>query len=236
MSRLLPETVETHPANKSLTPLWTAVSSAPPMPEPKAAPALVKPLAPERYKVQFTVTGETFEKLRRVQGLMRHTCPNGAVGIVVDRALTLLLRHLEKTRVAHVSRPQRPRGTISRSRRIPSAVRRAVWTRDNGQCAFIGTEGRCTERGFLEFHHVIPFADRGAAIVDNTQLRCRAHNQYESDRWFGTQEPPVVRERRDFWTGRTRSVPSSLRSRATDLVCLYSVTSQSAKRSSRSGE
>ena len=40
-------------------------------------PALVKPLAAERYRVQFAVTGDTFEKLRRVQDLMRHTCPNG---------------------------------------------------------------------------------------------------------------------------------------------------------------
>jgi hypothetical protein len=31
-------------------------------------------------------------------------------------------------------------------------------TRDGGQCAFVGTEGRCTARGFLELHHVAPFA------------------------------------------------------------------------------
>ena len=70
---------------------------------------------------------------------MRHTCPNGDVGIVFERALMLLLQHLEETKL--VSRPQRPRGTMSGSRRIPSAVRRAVWVRDNGQCAFIGTRG-----------------------------------------------------------------------------------------------
>ena len=75
------------------------------------------------------------------------------------------------------------------------------------QCAFIGARGRCTERGFLEFHHVIPFADGGLAVVDNIQLRCRAHNQYELDRWFGTQDPPVVRERRDFsgWSNSVRT-------------------------------
>ena len=66
-----------------------------------------------------------------------------------------------------------------RTRRIPSAVRRAVWPRDNGQCAFMGTLGRCTERGFLEFHHVVPFADVGAATVDNIQLRCRAQGSHQ---------------------------------------------------------
>ena len=201
------EGVHTRAANQLLTPSSTAALSAPAMTEPKAAPPLVTPITAEHYKVQFTVSREAFEKLRRVQDLMRHTCPNGDVGIVFERALTLLLQHLEETKLALVSRPQRPRSSTPASRRIPSAVRRAVWLRDTGQCAFIGTRGRCTERGFLEFHHVVPFADGGTATVDNIQLRCRAHNQYESYQLFGTQGLPVVRERRDFsgWSNSVRT-------------------------------
>jgi hypothetical protein len=191
--------VETHPANQPLMPIATEASSAGlVMPQREPKPALVKPLASDRYKVQFTVTRETFEKLSRVQDLMRHTCPNGDVGMVFDRALTMLLQHLEQTKLAQVSRGQRPRATTSGSRHIPAAVRRAVWMRDNGQCAFIGTRGRCIERGFLEFHHAVPFADGGRAVVDNIQLRCRAHNHYEADRWFGSESSFVVRECRDF--------------------------------------
>ena len=37
--------------------------------------------------------------------------------------------------------------------------------------------------------HVHPFADGGPATVENIQLRCRAHNQYESEQWFGTADP-----------------------------------------------
>ena len=40
-------------------------------------PTVVLPLAPERYKVQFTVTRETHDKLRRVQALIRHSVPDG---------------------------------------------------------------------------------------------------------------------------------------------------------------
>jgi len=43
-------------------------------------PAEVKPLAPERYKIQFTVSRETYEQLRRVQDLLRHSIPNGEWG------------------------------------------------------------------------------------------------------------------------------------------------------------
>jgi 5-methylcytosine-specific restriction endonuclease McrA len=159
-----------------------------------ARPNALKPLDAEHYKVHFTVTRDTFEKLRRVQDLMRHTCPNGDVGIVFERALTMLLDHLERTKLAQVSRPRQPRGATAGSRCIPATVRRAVWERDNGQCAFVGTRGRCTERGFLEFHHVAPFAEGGTATAENIQLRCRAHNQYESDQWFGAGSPVGVRE------------------------------------------
>ena len=69
-----------------------------------------------------------------------------------------------------------------RSRHIPAAVKREVWRRDDGRFAFVGTEGRCRERGFVEFHHVVPFADGGAATPGNIELRCRAHNAYEAER------------------------------------------------------
>ena len=163
----------------------------------EAKPAVVKPIDAERYKVQFTTTRETLEKLRRVQDLMRHTCPNGDVGIVFERALTMLLEHLERKKLAQVSRAREPRGVSTDSRHIPAAVRRAVWARDEGQCAFVGRQGRCTERGFLECHHVLPFADGGPAVVENIQLRCRAHNQYQTKQWFRAARPVAERERRD---------------------------------------
>ena len=54
-----------------------------------------------------------------------------------------------------------------------------------GRCAFVGTIGRCSETGFLEFHHVRPFAKRGATSIENIELRCRAHNEYEAEQCFG---------------------------------------------------
>ena len=66
--------------------------------------------------------------------------------------------------------------------------------RDGGRCAFVGTHGRCTERGFLEFHHVVPYADGGATVAENLELRCRAHNIYEAEKYFGCRLPLLVRE------------------------------------------
>ncbi len=69
--------------------------------EPRAgARPVIAPLAPERYKVQFTVDRDTYNKLRRVQDLMRHSVPDGDPAVVFDRALTVLLAELEKSRIA----------------------------------------------------------------------------------------------------------------------------------------
>jgi len=76
------------------------------------------------------------------------------------------------------------------SRHVPHAVRGAVWERDGGQCAYVSPTGtRCVERAFLEFHHVWPYARRGAATLGNIALRCRGHNQYEAELAFGTGRP-----------------------------------------------
>jgi hypothetical protein len=168
---------------KETTPMTPAVA---PASNPSCPRSEVRPLAPERYKVQFTISLETYEKLRRARDLLRHTIPSGDPAAIFDRALTLLLDHVTRTRLAATSRP-RPAGTApAESRHIPAVVRREVWTRDSGRCAFVGTAGRCTETGFLEFHHVEPYAAGGAATVENIELRCRAHNAYESARFFGT--------------------------------------------------
>jgi hypothetical protein len=165
-------------------------TGAPPV---RCKPTVVVPLAPEHYKVQLTIGRDTHKKLRTIQDLMRHVVPDGDPAVIFDRALTLLLRDLERTTLARVDRPGSSTPSVSpRSRHVPAAVRREVWARDDGQCAFSGVAGRCAERGFLEFHHVIPFADGGSTTTDNLQLRCRAHNAFEAKQ---DSDSLLVRER-----------------------------------------
>jgi hypothetical protein len=156
---------------------------------PVTRPPVIAPLAPERYKVQFTATRETHDKLRRVQDLLRHSVPDGDPAVLFDRALTFLLRHLERRKLGRADRPRPSADITVSSRHVPARVRRDVWARDDGRCAFVGTDGRCRERRFLEFHHVVPFAAGGPTTSENLQLRCRAHNGYEAERYFGQCEP-----------------------------------------------
>jgi hypothetical protein len=155
-----------------------------------ARASLVAPIAADRYLLRVTLSHDAHHKLERARGLLRHCVPSGDPAAVIERALTALVEQLERQRLAVVTRPReggrrgRP-SSATRTRDVPASVRRAVWTRDDGRCAFVGTCGRCTERHFLEFHHVTPFAAGGATDASNLQLRCRAHNAYEALLDFG---------------------------------------------------
>ena len=172
---------------------------------PQSAPAAAVPaaprpvfaaLAPERYKIQFTASRQTHDKLRYAQDLLRHDVPSGDIVEIFDRALTALIDRCEKQKCAATSRPRERSAGESWTRAIPATVKREVWRRDQGRCAFVGTRGRCTERGLLEFHHVVPFAAGGVADATNIELRCRAHNLFEAELFFGTD---AVRECSGMW-------------------------------------
>ncbi len=179
-------------------------STSPPEPEPLPAPpagwpaaslglvpkpAGVTPLSPDRYKLQVTIGGETVEKLRLAKDMLRHALPSGDEAAVLDRALTALLADLARSKFAATDRPRPANGSASDSRYIPAEVRRAVWLRDLGRCAFVAKDGRrCAERAFLEFHHLRPYALGGTATIDNIQLRCRGHNAYEARLYFDRKD------------------------------------------------
>ena len=213
-------------------PAIQAAAIAIPVP-PASLPAVPPPLtprrpiieatSPQRYRVQFTIGEESHDKLRRLQTLLRREIPDGDPAAIVDRALTLLLEKVERKKLAAAAKPRPARPirpgtdtealrTIPNSREIPSDVRGEAWRRDGGQCGFVSADGhRCTERTFLEFHHVIPYARGGRATIDNISLRCRRHNQYEAELVFGSRRPTRDEKRPPIDTVRFTGLPSEAR-------------------------
>jgi 5-methylcytosine-specific restriction endonuclease McrA len=81
------------------------------------------------------------------------------------------------------------------SRKIPAAIRRAVWERDGGRCTYVSQDGRqCESREFIEFHHQVPWVRNQKHAVDNIHLRCRSHNQYAAELDFGGQHMALFRK------------------------------------------
>jgi 5-methylcytosine-specific restriction endonuclease McrA len=157
------------------------------MPEVPVTVSRVQPLAPQRHAVQFTIGQDDLELLRRAQDLLSHQTPTCDAGEVFVRALRAFVSSLEKRKYGAT---EQPRATSERSsqdpRHIPARVKRAVYTRDRGQCTYAAHNGhRCQERRFLEFDHIVPVARGGKSTVDNLRLRCRSHNRFEADQSYG---------------------------------------------------
>ena len=163
-----------------------AVAQEPRPAMPTAAPERVKPLSPDRYRITFTGSASLCRKLDLARDMLQHALPSGDPAQIFERALDALLESLVEKKFAVTARPRASQGTKAGSRHIPAAVKRAVYVRDSGQCAYTSPEGRrCGQRGFLEFHHVQPYAVGGKATVENISLRCRQHNRHEADVFYG---------------------------------------------------
>ena len=152
-----------------------AVSPASPSPtpgsfmRPSAPTATVLPLAPDRYKLQVTIAGETLEKLRLAKEMLRHAAPAGDEAVIIDRALTSLLTDLVRKKFAATDRPREPRGSKPGSRDVPAEVKRAVWVRDLGRCASWSS----TTSGHTRWAARRPSrtSSCGAAVITGTKRR-----------------------------------------------------------------
>lgn len=164
----------------------TPPTSPPPMPTDE-----VEPIAPARYKVSFTASAELHDKLERLQALMRSSIPDGDLAAVIEEAVTEKLEKLEAKRYGKTKSPRKTleeADTSPSSRYISAPIRRAVYGRDGGQCAYVDPTGRrCTETKRLEFHHLEPYGKNGDRSVNNVELRCRAHNLLEAERDYGQE-------------------------------------------------
>jgi hypothetical protein len=64
----------------------------------------------------------------------------------------------------------------ARRRIIPTAIKLAVWTRDEGRCVV------CGARDELHFDHDLPWSRGGTSLsAENVQLLCMRHNLKKSD-------------------------------------------------------
>jgi hypothetical protein len=145
---------------------------------------VVEPLAPGRYRVQFTAGEALRAKLERLQVLMADAVPDGDLAVLIEAAVTAQIERLERQRLAATTRP-RTSVTESDTRpgppHIPAAVKRVVRERDGDRCAYVDREGRrCSERRHLQFHHRQPHALGGDRTPRNITRYCARHNAYEA--------------------------------------------------------
>lgn len=133
-----------------------------------------------RVEIKFTADEALWRKLARVRELLRFRVAGDRLEHLLDVLVELWLEKNDPERRLRMARHEarRAAGEMSRSRRVPIAVKAEVYRRDEGRCAYVSPSGtRCAETARLEFDHRVPFAlGGGSDDPSGLRLLCRAHN------------------------------------------------------------
>jgi hypothetical protein len=150
------------------------------------------PISIDRIRIGFDAAIAVMHLIDRARQVLRHKYPEGRLEDVMKEALEILLdrkdpqRRLtlkpaavvrESTPEEKPAQPRFLRGLTS-GRYIPVWVKRAVWERDAGRCAWRFDDGTlCGSKDWIEYDHVRPFAKGGRSDTPrNVRLLCRLHN------------------------------------------------------------
>jgi 5-methylcytosine-specific restriction endonuclease McrA len=207
-------------------------ASSDPVPELVGAPAAeaaspaVRParqemraVSEEQWSLRVTVGRALKDDLETLAGLLSHTIRKGDLAAVLHEAVRCGIEKHGKRKGA-VKPERKVKAKAPKSPTVVSAeLRRQVWERDGGRCAWTSPEGkRCGSRWQLEVDHVDPVARGGKATIDRLRLLCKSHNLRYAEEVFGREHmkkyrkgeftdpggsglppPPVAREAQVGW-------------------------------------
>ncbi|HEX9291575.1 MAG TPA: HNH endonuclease signature motif containing protein, partial [Anaeromyxobacteraceae bacterium] len=171
-----------------------AVPFAPPRAENRPT---VRPVAADTYSLRVTIDAALKHDIDQLTELLSHKVPNGDLAAVLRVAVRCAIeRHgkrngavepaHERTRKSPADRPTAIGKPAKVRAPIAAEVRRQVWRRDEGSCAWIGADGRrCGSKWRLELDHIHPAALGGPSTVENIRLLCNAHNNLHAEQTFG---------------------------------------------------
>ena len=129
-----------------------------------------------------TEVGQIGESLVSIEAARRLSCDAGAIEVVEDDAGT-------------------PLSVGRKHRTIAGALKRALHKRDSA-CSYPG----CTNRVFLEAHHIRHWVDGGETSLANAALVCSLHHRYVHEHGDAIELGPDQRPR--FRDPRGRLIPA----------------------------
>jgi hypothetical protein len=188
----------------------------------------------EDFSLRVTIDAQLKADLDTLRDLLAHKVPNGDLRAVLREAVACAIEKHGKRRGAVEPKRQRAPAKAKATSanetapvaRAPSAeVRRQVWKRDGGRCAWTAPDGhRCGSTWKLEVDHVDAAALGGLPTVENCRLLCRSHNMAHAEATFGREHMERFRRKADHG----RSAVSSREVAANDTTPLRTPASSGA--------
>ena len=211
-----PEAVD-DAAQTTPEPAASIVDRAPASGLPSPEPACGKPKRPpemravteSQWSLRVTIDRACSEDLETLKSLLAHQIPDGDLAAVLHEAIRCGIEKHGKRKgaVAPARKANRAAPSADRTKAratIPAEVRREVWRRDGGRCAFVAADGRrCNSRWKLEIDHIHPRRWEDRRRSTSLRLACRAHNLLYAERAFGREH--MDRFRRERGESRPRS-------------------------------
>ena len=156
-------------------------------PRPRAD---LRAVSEDRWSLRVTVDRALKEDLETLSTLLSHVFPKGDLAAVLHEAIRCgIEKHGKRKGAVKPTREMTPKARPPKDpAAIPAEMRRRVWERDGGRCAFTTPDGRrCGSRWKLEVDHVRPPSRGGTATIDNLRLACRAHNLLHAEEVYGRE-------------------------------------------------
>jgi hypothetical protein len=160
----------------------------------EASPAIrparqeMRAVSQERWSLRVTVDRALKDDLETLSMLLSHKVPKGNLAGVLHEAIRCgIEKHGKRKGAVRPARKVTPRATKDPAA-IPAELRRQVWERDQGRCAWVGPdEKRCNSRWQVEVDHLDPAARGGRARLDRLRLACRLHNFLYAEEVYGRE-------------------------------------------------
>jgi 5-methylcytosine-specific restriction endonuclease McrA len=150
----------------------------------------VRAVSEGQWSLRVTVDRALKEDLETLTVLLSHKVRKGDLAAVLHEAVRCgIEKHGKRKGAVKPSRKVAPKVAGSKdAAAIPAEVRRQVWERDGGSCAWTGPDGRrCGSRWKLEVDHVRPPSRGGTSTLGNLRLACRQHNLLHAEEVYGRE-------------------------------------------------
>lgn len=182
----------------------------------------------DHVRAHVTLTSEQMQKLERVREILSHRRFKGHASLadVIEAAADELLARRDQLKRVVTARSQKKPITVAEtkrtaatndktahktsksemakksdsvSRRISSAIRNAIFRRDQGRCQYqdVKSGRRCHSSYGAEIDHIVPRALGGTNDPDNLRVACRTHNLLYAERTFGRNKIDKFRRKDD---------------------------------------
>jgi sulfur relay (sulfurtransferase) DsrC/TusE family protein len=163
-----------------------------------------KPVAENINEILTHLSDEDFKILEEVKQFLRNDSISETLSEVLKFYKSKMIA--KKIRAVKIKKEFIPKGQIAidevivdskfgnvqknaRPRYINANIKKNVTQKANGQCEFVGTNGRrCECKTKLEFAHIKAFAHGGENSEENLKLFCKSHNQFDAIKVFGREK------------------------------------------------